>query len=553
MKTKIFEYKNGSLTYDLLKQYLDGRIASAEKGSEMELNLRETLSEAENFDLNRRAKIRRAQLETQFAKNGISGAEKVAIEKEILQFFKEGSPEYSEQLSTIAAAQELARTEDNNAKVARLQASLSEGGLSTEDRIAVFKEMQRYTEKGSQEWADVQNEIGKLKEQRREEERQQERIMKESELYEKYGSGGITEEEALTITRELKAMYEPGSEEYLEYQKQEADILGQLAKGGGGNDKDQAAVEYFTYEKMIEDLKLQLQQGAVGLNDYYQKMEELTNAQMELTNQYGVDLPGREKGGELKARYLGLQTLKNAINSNSAVIVDVDGKKTPVASTDLAKYAVKANVMNENGELVEGDIVTIVDDNGQSKNVLLTQDGKNVYLDDVSDTNARGEPISKDGTTVYRTLGSRLILNPDTVTNKSGESTGTNTSTLSPTSATSATTFAPQSFATAPMSKTKTPSSSSGSKNSSSSKSKETKSSTPKINISPVVATVKNEASKVFKDYSPSRESQTGVKIGPVRVTRGIGLSPDFGVTEALKLGEKVNKAKSWIKNLFRW
>ena len=163
LETKVFNYKNGLLSYGDLKKYLDTALTKELPGSQKELDLRQTMTSAETYENTKNKNIERSKLEAKFASNGISASERVQIENDLLQFYKEGTPEYTEQLSTIATANELQRVEEKNVKVARIESKLSEGGLSSAEKISLYEDMRDSTDKGSVEYANTQSKINLLK------------------------------------------------------------------------------------------------------------------------------------------------------------------------------------------------------------------------------------------------------------------------------------------------------------------------------------------------------------------------------------------------------
>ena len=556
LENKVFAYKNGTLTYTELKSFLDNRLTSTTSGTQKELDLKELLVGIDTYENQKNRSIKKADLEAKYAKNGISAVERLSIERDLLQYYKEGTPEYSEQLSSIAVAQELAQQEEKNTQIAKLQAELSQGGLTTSDKISLYERAKSLTEKGSSEEAEYKQKVNELKEIKIEEDRDMEANRKYVELLQDMGGDGISNEENLKIVQELKSIYPEDSEQFLEYLKTETELRGEIAKekgDGAGVSKEQKAlaeVEYYALEKQIQKADERIQMGQNPMESLDQQLQ-LLQQQQELIDTYG-NVAGEQNSGELMVRLRDIQALKNAVDTKQAVVIQTNSKSggVPVQKivplSELGSYGELESIYgafdnegNPNPEAIEQkQIVTIVED-GVVKRVAINPDGTIEAVSDVFDSG--GKKIGSAYTGEIFDYGKINQSNANVLrkqTPVAGDVLGASTSSLN--------------YTPVPSSSSKSSSSKSSSSKSSSSSSKST--STPTVS-----KTISTTGSKSGLSGGSSGGGAGGgggsSKPSLTNPTKGkIPGTKDYGITEAVSSAAKKakNTVKSILGNLFK-
>lgn len=381
LESKVFSYRNGQLSYEDLKKYMNDRIAGELPGSQRELDLRQSLVQIDEYESKKNRDLVRSRMEAQFAKDGISAAERVQIENTLLSYFKEGTPEHTEQLAVIAKANELARQEANNRKVAKLESELSQGGTDTNDQIRIYKEMLKYAEKGSEDYSNIQSKINELGERRREEENQKKLFDLQVALVDRYKSGGLTDEEKLTINREMQKVADPNSPEYLDLKQNEADLLGSISKSGSGGSSRDAQVEFEKLQAEEAIAEDKFKKGGLSISAYLQEKERILNTANELINAQGKSATPEEIAGIQVATQQFLE-LKNSVNEGKVVAYKMGGNKI-LGTLDQAKYYADtkpAAELGPDGEVLGAatgrKVVTIAGDDNIDKEFVVGDDGK---------------------------------------------------------------------------------------------------------------------------------------------------------------------------------
>lgn len=531
LESKIFNYKNGLLSYTDLKKFLDSRLAGELAGSQKELDLRQLIQEVDTFENNKNKDIERAKLESKFSKNGISAAERVMIENDLLKFYKQGTPEYSEQLSVISQAKELERQEKKNERVAELEGKLSEGGLSTGEQIQVLEEARSLSEKGSQEYSEYSAKIGLLKDQKREEDLMQRRNEAVSEMLDQFAPGGLTNEELLQINKKEQEFAEKGSEDYIKLKQAEADILGAINDSGSGSAEtemeERSALSYAMRADELSGVEDQFGRGELSVQEYLEKKASLLGL-MEEDQTYGKY--STDEQAELYNRVREYEEQRNKVDSGRGVVIREGNKKVIVDPADLGRMGKKESILytdeQGNSREIERTVVTIDDENGVSKEYFVREDGQ---LEEV----VAGEARDSSGNVVKIKTNTGNKFDPASNAVKKA---------------------APQVTAKVPAPKPSgsvlgSSSSKSSGKSSSSSKSS-SKSSSSTTKATSVAYNAVKKATTNNVSYSTAKPV---AKVGNSKVTKGnIKGTLDFGVTEKLKVGSKVKKAVSSIKNLFK-
>lgn len=559
LEKKVLEYKNGLANYSDVVSLVNSRLAQALPNSQKELDMRTILLGLEEYETTKNRDIKRAQLETKYAKGGISAQERLLIEKELLSSFKEGTPAYSEQLSTIAAATELSAQEQKNVKMAEIQTQLSEGGLTTDEEISLYEEGKNMAEPGTEEYAVLERKVNEAKVRKEQEEIEQKANEKYLELLDKFKDGGVTNEENLKITRELLDIYKPGTEEYTKTKEAEADLLGEIAKESAGSGKagqraeeEAKAVEFSALEAKLENVQNKFDIGAISLEDYLAQQGAITEQQNAITESY-PDILSPNVTGELQTRFQSIQELRNDIQTGNAVVIKTGSKEGGIQKqaivplSELSAYGQNYSILTPSydakGNMIEneedGNVVTIVE-NGVEKQVLITKTGK---LEELATSTRKGADGKEE--LVFSRTGKVLEY-------------GSKTQSTEPAQPQSSTQGSVLGASTVNMSKptsvTKTSSSSSKDKSSNSSKTTVTtsKPSSTASKVASTASSLKNTVSQISSAVSKSGPSagaygsskilSQGIKPGNIKGT------VDIGVTEAVSSAAK--KAVSTVKNI---
>jgi hypothetical protein len=382
IENKVLDYKNGNLSYSDLVSFLNTKLAAEKAGSTGELNIRNVMLDLETYERTQQVNIARAKLTSKYSKNGISASEQRKIEEAVLEKLKKGSAEYTQQLAAISTARELERVEKNNAEVANLQATLSMGGLNTGEQIQVYKKMAEYAEPGSQEKADIETKIGSLAEQKRKEDQEAQMYQKVSQMLDQYEGGGITNEEALSMNREMQKYVDPGSADMVELKQKEANILGDIANPPEGSRDKSFEQEVAVQTAQLKDLEAKFAAGQLNPEEYIQKQE----AVMSLIAPQ--DIPegnfNIEDMATLKQRFADFESMKQAVQSGQVVPVKVGNQQTLVPLSELTsfKYSEEVPITELDpatgqpavGNEKTGRVVTLINPDGSERLVSINQD-----------------------------------------------------------------------------------------------------------------------------------------------------------------------------------
>ena len=388
LENKILDYKNGTLSYQALVDFIQGRLGLEAPGTAMELNLRKALFGIQDYERQKNMEIKRATLEAKYSKDGISAKERYDIEKELLQYFKEGTPEYSEQLATIAKADDYKRQEENNIKLAKIQAELSKGGLTTGEQIKYLEEAAKLTDKGSKDYQELQGQINLLKDQKKTEDLEAAKTQRLSQLLDQYAGGGLSDQELLNINHEMQSFTQPGTAEYVELKQAEARILGDIANGGGSGSggtklstltKNQAEAELARLDVEKQALEQRFQIGAISDQEYLQSRSALYGNEAKvlenLGNLVGSDESLSKYQGKLQAEMKLIDEQTKAYQEGKAVTIKKDGLQGIVSLEEAALNAEEKNVYDMEGNLVAGNVIT-TNTGGVEKQFLVKDGGK---------------------------------------------------------------------------------------------------------------------------------------------------------------------------------
>lgn len=413
LENAILDYKNGNASYTQVKDLIAARQARAIPGSQKELDLKELALSLNDYETSKQRQIKRANLEIKYAKGGISAAERSLIEQELLSTFKEGTEDYTTQLSIIAQAKELERVESNNAQLARLEARLSEEGISTDEKIQLLEQAKGLAEPGSIEQATLDQKVNELKVVQKEEQKQQAIEQRTTELLDEFAEGGLTNEEKLIMNRELQTFFEKGTADYNKLKEQEAGLLGAIeedrGKGGSGSGfskdtQNQAELLLAQLDTQRAQLDAALSAGEITQEEYLQGVSQVISGQESvfeglpgvelesdaLTKKYAQIGADRQEL-QRREKQLGVQSADNlkGLQAGTLIpIVDANGVEqyVPRDINTLAGLTTKAQVavLDENGniqyttdaqgnkvpQLQEVEVLT-VSDNGQQTQVIF--------------------------------------------------------------------------------------------------------------------------------------------------------------------------------------
>lgn len=539
LETKLLAYKNGTLTYNELTSYLQARLVEETPGTAKELALRQTLSDAADYEQDQQVKINRAKMMEQFSKGGISADEQAQIEQNLLQYYKPGSANYAQQLAVISTAKETARVEKNNAKVAKLQGELSSGGLSKNEQVQVLEEMKKYAEPGSQDALDIDAKIGTTKEKARKEDQQKAINAKTAELYNKYGDGGITDQEKLAMIKELEPLVDKNSAEYVALKEQEAVAAGAIAKTGKGDAKTALVGQVAAQQAALGDLETKFNDGTINADEYMKQKEGL------LSLIAPQDLPAGTLDPKdmysLKKEFTDFQQMKTAVASNQVVPIKFNNKQVMVTLQDLTSFKYSDDVPFQVTDPTTGVTsqemgkkITLVGKDGSEANYSLNGDGtftpvqitKGIDPNGLTKTFYTKDPKAK-AISAQDLMGTSAPATTTTTTPKVGT---IQSGPIAPSPG----------FKTEP--KPKTPSPSIGSK---------VKSDVKKV-TTPIISTLKTTAPTTLGSLFGPVGTAVGSIISSAKPTTGkinIGSVniPDYGVTE--KIGSIFNQAKSTVSS----
>lgn len=400
--TKVFNYQQGLIGYDEVISFINGKIATQVPGSARELSLREQLLEVETYETDKNRRIERAKLEAKYYKDGISAEESRIIEEAMLTYYKEGSPEYYEQLANIEKAKDLEEQEADNKELAELESQLSEGGLTISEQIEIYEKAKDLSEEGSEEWFSYQSKISSLTEEN-------EKNTKLSDLLDQYVSGGLTTDEQLTINREMQALVERGTPEYNELKLQEGQLLG--TQGGGAGDdylgtgyssaeagatKNQTITELERIQTDLAALEEKFTSGLITDTEYLGGrkglVEEENKLYLGLGDLLATDRTLSRAYGEFQSEMQDYQTQEQLYSTGEAVTLkDVTGRQGIVPIAEAANYAEEADVLGNQVD-AEGNIISentlqrapVITTNmdGFEKKFAVTEDNKFELLQD---------------------------------------------------------------------------------------------------------------------------------------------------------------------------
>lgn len=408
---KIFDYQEGNISFDELNTFLDTRMEGVATGSAKELSLLEIRSSLNEFERQRKIRIKRANLQAKFAKDGISAAEALEIEQELLNEYKEGTPEYAEQQAIVEEAKQVSIQDEKNRRFLKLQSELSEDGLTSEEQLEVLEEMADLADKDSEEFFELREQANLL-ENRIEQEQQAEALLKrESELLDQYASGGITTEEALIINRELQSFFEPGTEEYNDLKRQEASLEESAARGSGsGGSADFDEQGNFIGDRGVkqdvaalinrinidnDEIERAFRSGEITAEEYLQrKNESIRNYEQlneSLTDQEILSLnqSDQQRLSQAAADRNALnEDISGLTSGNTLTIVEEDGTQRIIDNTaqsiltnssqgKIAQLDENGNIVVDGDRTVEQDtnIIRVLDKDGEVRQYQVGGDG----------------------------------------------------------------------------------------------------------------------------------------------------------------------------------
>lgn len=550
LEAKVFNYENGLLSYADLKKFLNDRMGAELPGSQRELDLRQTLANVDEFENKKNRDIERAKLEAKFSKGGISAAEKVIIENDLLRFFKQGTPEYSQQLATISGAKELERQEKKNEKVAELEGKLSEGGLSTSEQIQIMEEARSLSEKGSQEYSEFTGKIGTLREAERDEKLSEARNQEVSKMYDQFNADGeLTNKEILEINKVEQKYAVPGTEEYIKLKQNEADILDAISSEGRGAGNDAveaeekaAETEYWATDARLKSLESMFKTGEITYEQYQKEAAQLMQKLETSAEAAGGQISEQEKGTLLNTLNQYLEQSNAVKGGQSVVVAGADGKKMILGKEALDNAfnnAKKATVYwDEEGDRADKFAVIRAEVNGKDGEYFVNEKGELEELARLDSEEGEETSYRRTGNIVKsstsKTTPTRMTV-PGTSPKSVGDVLG---------AAKARVDSVVKSVSSSAKAKPSSPSSSS--KSSSSSSSKSSTSSAAKA-VSNAYNAVKAKTT-TGTSYATAKPIAT---IGKVQVKQGnIKGTLDFGVTE--KISSTAKKAINKISSLFK-
>lgn len=546
LEAKVFNYENGLLSYADLKKFLNDRMGAELPGSQRELDLRQTLANVDAFENKKNRDIERAKLEAKFSKGGISAAEKVVIENELLRFFKQGTPEYSQQLSTISGAKELERQEKKNERVAELEGKLSEGGLSTSEEIQIMEEARSLSEKGSQEYSELTGKIGTLRETERDEKLSEARNQEVSKMYDQFNSDGeLTNKEILEINKVEQKYAVPGTEEYIKLKQNEADILDAISSEGRGAGNDAveaeekaAETEYWATDARLKSLESMFKTGEITYGQYQKEAAQLMQKLETSAEAAGGQISEQEKGTLLNTLNQYLEQSSAVKGGQSVVVAGTDGKKMVLGKEALDNAfsnAKKATVYwDEEGDRADEFAVIRAEVNGKDGEYFVNEKGELEELARLDSEEGEETSYRRTGNIVKsstsKTTPTRMTV-PGTSPRSAGSVLG---------SATKAATKSVQAATSSAKAKT------SSIKSSVKSTAKSSSSATAKA-----VTAAYNSVKKTNTNGTSYATAKPIATIGKVQVKQGnIKGTLDFGVTE--KISSTARKAINKISSLFK-
>lgn len=552
LESKVFNYKNGTLSYTDLKKFLNDKLATELPGSQKELDLRQLVMDLDTFETTKNRDLERSKLEAKYSKNGISAGERLTIETEILKFFKQGTPEYAEQLSTIATTKELQRQEAKNERIAELEGRLSDGGLSTEEQIQIMEQARNLSEKGTQEYSGYTSKIGLLKEQKQEEDLAKRRNEAVSGLLDKYAPGGLTDEEMLEINRTEQQFTSKDSDDYIKLKEAEAKILGDISGAGAGNAKrkaeEEAVLKYTDTYNRLQRTEEQFNNGEISLDEYIYSTG-FNLQQLQGVQDSSPDAVSTDDKADLINRLNYYSEQLNKVKQGTGVVIRDGGKKKIkkiVDRADLGRMGQLGSVVekDENGNVIglndQATLIELDDENGQTREYFVRKDGSleeitsESYIDD--ETN---KSMTRKVTTGRRLDSAKLGANNANVVSVAKPKVS-----LAPKESTNPFKASQSSSKSSSSSSKSSPSSSKSSSKSTTSSSKSTSNATKAV----------TSAYNPFKTSSSSVSYSTAkpiAKIGNTKVTKGnIKGTVDFGITE--KVSSAAKKLTSKISSLFK-
>ena len=224
LEMKAMAYTAGTLSYQSFKSYLQETRAKYDATSLKGVRIDQALVDLESSETEKLKASRKAQLETSFAKNGITAAEQLIIEREMLALEKTGTPAYETQQAEVAKAQNNLEISNKNERLANMEALLSAGGLTKSEEINLLTKARDEYDKGSQDYAEIQNKINAVSVLKAKEDLNNKLTSTKSALLEKFMPDGLTTEESLQIIQSLKQLAPKGSEAYNEIIVEEAKV-----------------------------------------------------------------------------------------------------------------------------------------------------------------------------------------------------------------------------------------------------------------------------------------------------------------------------------------
>jgi len=145
----ILQWREGQITWDELKSFLDLKIAEQAEDSLRRAELEEALVDLTEENRSRQIESKRAELEAAVAEGGITARERYDIERELLDLENPGTDDYTRQQGNVIAAYEDAIDESIEVRRSELLNEFKEGGITLEEELQIVLDLQTIAPEGT--------------------------------------------------------------------------------------------------------------------------------------------------------------------------------------------------------------------------------------------------------------------------------------------------------------------------------------------------------------------------------------------------------------------
>jgi len=314
---------------------------------------------------------------TSYMDGGTSYEELQKFVKDYVDEVGQDTNEGSSALSTLVKLQATEKSRVRETKRSELEARYvtADGSISAEDRYKIEQELLGVESPGSKEFtAQQQRVISSF------DEAQTEAVAKRRiELIDQFKSGGITPQEDLAITQELRAMANPDSTVYAQLVEQEARLLTSISTAGGTTNKTNA-LDFQAADTVskLDSLQRQHQLGVVdGLtaakaeqelyNQLYDTMVQMAQDGIAIDRglltqaQQGATFAQEKVGAYENGILFDVITKDGSVRSITPDGRDIQTGKTADYLNDPVQYNPLTqdwSVVNEEGEVVGRNITS---------------------------------------------------------------------------------------------------------------------------------------------------------------------------------------------------